>query len=91
MTQRDHEEFSQYLQQKTDRDRLQALQPVEAPERPPSRFNRRNLLALVAGTAVAGEAVTLGYPLVTGQNAANQGARQRHLDASPSAIPSIAN
>src|SRR5262245_21733986 len=76
VTRRDHEEFSQYLQEKTERDRLQLqqLQPVKTPETPPSKLNRRSILTWVAGTAVVGEAVTLGYPLLTAQNAANQDA-----------------
>ena len=40
VTRQDHEEFSQYLQEKTARDQLQVSLPVEAPERPPSKLNR---------------------------------------------------
>ena len=86
VTQHDHEEFSEYLQEKIARDRQQTLRPADAPQRPRSRLNRRSLLTWAAGTAVVGEAVTLGYPLVTGQNAPGQGVGgatstepQRHL------------
>jgi hypothetical protein len=72
VTQQDHAEFSEYLQKKIARERKQQLQPLDAPERPRPKLNRRSLLTWVAGTAAVGEAVTLGYPLVTGQNAANQ-------------------
>src|SRR5262245_3223114 len=61
----DHAEFSEYLQKKIERERGQQLQTVEAPEKPRPKLNRRSLLTWVAGTAAVGEAVTLGYPLVT--------------------------
>src|ERR1700682_4488843 len=44
VTQQDHEEFSEYLQKKIARDRLQKLHPADAPERPPSKLDRRSLL-----------------------------------------------
>src|SRR5262249_57060297 len=72
VAQQDHAEFSEYLQKKMERERKQQLQTVEWPDKPRPTLNRRNLLTWVAGTAAVGEAVTLGYPLVTGQNAANQ-------------------
>jgi len=92
VTRRDHEEFSQYLQEKTERDRLQLqqlqqLQPVKTPETPPSKLNRRSILTWVAGTAVVGEAVTLGYPLLTAQNAANQDAGGATSTAPSTASP----
>ena len=68
VTQQDNAEFSQYLQEKSARDERLKVQLAEPPPRPRSMLNRRNILTLAAGTAVVGEAVTLGYPLVTGQS-----------------------
>ena len=45
-----------------------------APEQP-SKFNRRNLLKVVAGTAVAGEAAAATYSWVTSGSVSDQGAR----------------
>src|SRR3954466_2807315 len=64
----DHEIFSEYLQEKIAREQQQKVQFVEPPPKAPTKVNRRSLLTWVAGTAVVGEAVTLGYPMVTGQN-----------------------
>jgi hypothetical protein len=52
VTQSDHQAFQDYLNQKAQA--LPAPQDAAAPEQP-SKFNRRNLLKVVAGTAVAGE------------------------------------
>ena len=68
VTQQDNAEFSQYLQEKSARDERLKVQWAEPPAPPRSLLNRRNILTLAAGTAVVGEAVTLGYPLVTGQS-----------------------
>ena len=73
MTQQDNAEFSRYLQEKGARDERLKVQLAEPPAPPRSLLNRRNILTLAAGTAVVGEAVTLGYPLVTGQSTASPG------------------
>src|SRR5712691_4123742 len=57
VTQQDHEQFSEYLQEKTARDQQQATRPADAPPVGPSRINRRSMLKWAAGTAVAGETV----------------------------------
>ena len=49
------------------RDQQQAAQLADAPPAAPSRLNRRSLLKWAAGTAAAGEAATLGYPMVAGE------------------------
>jgi thiocyanate desulfurase len=64
VTQRDHEEFSAYLQEKSEREQRQNATVSDAPPTPRSRIDRRRLLRLVAGTAVAGEAAALGYQMV---------------------------
>src|SRR5512145_2244572 len=71
----DNEAFSEYLQKKTERDQRQEAQVAEPPQRKPVKVNRRTLLTWAAGTAAVGEAVTLGYPLVTGQNIPDHGAK----------------
>ena len=68
MTQQDHEEFSEYLQEKSARDQQQETRPADAPPVAPSKINRRSMLKWAAGTAVVGEAVALGYTMVTGQD-----------------------
>src|SRR5262249_844282 len=73
VTQQDHAEFSQYLQEKSARDERLKVQWAEPPARSRSLLKRRNILTLAAGTAVVGEAVTLGYPLVSGQSTASTG------------------
>src|SRR5215469_2044611 len=61
VTQNDHQAFQDYLN-----DKARAVPaPVEAPPKTKSKFNRRNLLKVVAGTAVAGEAAAVGYSWVT--------------------------
>ena len=64
----DHEVFSEYLQEKIARDQQQKVRLAEPPPKVPPKVNRRSLLTWAAGTAVVGEAVTLGYPMVTGQS-----------------------
>ena len=61
VTQDDHQAFQDYLNDKA----RSVPAPVEPPAKPESKFNRRNLLKVVAGTAVAGEAVAVGYSWVT--------------------------
>jgi hypothetical protein len=68
VAERDHNEFSDYLQEKRAREQQQAAPPVEAPQAAPSRINRRSMLKWAAGTAAAGEAAALGYQMVTGQD-----------------------
>src|SRR5262249_10078829 len=52
-----------------------APQTAAAPQTAPRKLNRRSLLTWAAGTAVVGEAVTLGYPMLTGQSILDHGAR----------------
>ena len=71
VTQDDHQAFQDYLNDKA--------RSVPAPvEQPPakSKFNRRNLLKVVAGTAVAGEAAAVGYSWVTASS--DPGAQRAH-------------
>ena len=81
VTQQDHEVFSEYLQEKIAREQQQKVQLAEPPPKAPTKVNRRSLLTWAAGTAVVGEAVTLGYPMVTGQSIPAQGLQHgwRHL------------
>ena len=65
VTQRDHDDFSAYVQEKSARDQQQKA-PIEAPRREASRVNRRSMLKLVAGTAAGAEAAAYGYQTVTG-------------------------
>ena len=67
VTQQDNAAFTEYLQEKRERDKRQTVQLADPPPRKPLKVNRRSLLTWAAGTAVVGEAVTLGYPMVTGQ------------------------
>ncbi len=66
VAQQDNEDFSEYLREKASRDQQQAPQPAPVPppaagpQTAPRRLNRRSLLTWAAGTAVVGEAVTLG-------------------------------
>jgi hypothetical protein len=81
VAQQDNEAFSDYLRKKAARDEQETAQAAAAPqaasvsERAPKKLNRRSLLTWAAGTAVVGEAVTLGYPMLTGQNIPDHGAR----------------
>jgi thiocyanate desulfurase len=70
VTQHDHQAFQDYLSQKE--------QTTSAPKdesQQPSKFNRRNLLKVVAGTAVAGEAAAATYSWVTGGSVSDPGAK----------------
>src|SRR5262245_52312437 len=67
VTQQDNEAFAEYLQEKRARDERQQVQVLDPPQRKPLKLNRRSLLTWAAGTAVVGEAATLGYPMLTGQ------------------------
>ena len=60
VTQDDHQAFQDYLN-----DKARTLPTPVEPARKQSKFNRRNLLKVVAGTAVAGEAAAVGYSWVT--------------------------
>src|ERR1700758_2708667 len=80
VAQQDNEDFSDYLREKAARDQQQAPEPAPAqtapaPQTAPRKLNRRSLLTWAAGTAVVGEAVTLGYPMLTGQSIPDQGAK----------------
>ena len=66
---KDRADFEEYLNQKRQRDAL----PPEAPPRP-SKFDRRTMLKVVTGTAIAGETGALGYSWVKGS--ADQSAKQ---------------
>ena len=66
VAQKDHEEFSEYLQEKRSSDQQPEAPP--APEVAPSQFNRRSLLKWAAGTAAVGEAAVLGHQVITGQD-----------------------
>ena len=70
VAQDDHQAFKDYLSQKAQvappaKDELKDEPP------PPSKFNRRNLLKVVAGTAVAGEAAAAGYAWMTSGSASD--------------------
>jgi len=78
VTQQDNQDFSDYLQRKAARDQEQpapAPPVASAPQQPARKLNRRSLLTWAAGTAVVGEAVTLGYPVLTGQGVPDHGAK----------------
>ena len=80
VAQQDNEDFSNYLREKAARDQQQepssapTPQTAAAPQTAPRKLNRRSLLTWAAGTAVVGEAVTLGYPVLTGQSIPDHGA-----------------
>ena len=71
--QQDNEDFSRYLQEKKVRDEQQVAQPADAPQKTSAKLNRRSILTWAAGTAAVGEAVVLGYPMVTGQSTSTRG------------------
>ena len=98
VAQQDNERFSEYLREKAARDEAKTAQPPPtaqpaARQRPgSSKFNRRSVLTWAAGTAVVGEAVTLGYPMLSGQGVPDQGAATpARLIPNPNAIRSTAN
>src|SRR4051812_35326679 len=66
VTEQDHREFQGYLEQKA-----RQVVPADDPPEKPSLVNRRNLLKVVAGTAVAGEAAAVGYSWVKAGPASN--------------------
>ena len=70
VTETDRQQFQHYLQQKA--------QIAPAPRREPAakpKFNRRNLLKVVAGTAVVGEAAAVGHSWITAGSVSEQGAK----------------
>src|SRR5262249_37195612 len=76
VTQRDHEDFLQYQEEKARQNeaaqaRRSARQTAEAK---PRNVNRRNFLTVVAGTAAVGEAAALGYA-IKNQSISAHGAR----------------
>src|SRR5215470_15839253 len=75
VAQQDNEDFSNYLREKAGRDQQQEPPSPPTPQTAPRKLNRRSLLTWAAGTAVVGEAVTLGYPVLTGQSIPDHGAR----------------
>src|SRR6516165_1199500 len=92
VAQQDNEDFSNYLREKAARDQQQEPPSAPTPQTAPRKLNRRSLLTWAAGTAVVGEAVTLGYPVLTGQSIPDHGAR--HAGATytePQRHPMIAN
>ena len=78
----DHREFQEYLEQKS----RQVALAEDPPHAEPSLVNRRNILKVVAGTAVAGEAAAVGYSWVKGGAASSTPAGDFHAghNASPS-------
>jgi thiocyanate desulfurase len=81
VTKDDRQAFQDYLNQK-EQAKAHVAQKTETPakpeaqpggSKPASKFNRRNLLKAVAGTAIAGEAVSTGYSWVS--SIPNQGAQ----------------
>src|SRR5215470_7453468 len=76
VTETDHQAFQDYLNQKAQRSpapKDEAHSKDEA--RRQSKLNRRNLLKVVAGTAVAGEAAYVTHSWVTGGSVSDQGAK----------------
>ena len=83
VTEEDHREFRTYLEQKE-----QQLARVDAPTPDkPSLVNRRNILKVVAGTAVAGEAAAIGYSWVKAGPASN--APAGNLNTGPQREPIV--
>ena len=71
ITQDDHQAFQDYLN-----DKARTLPTPVEPARKQSKFNRRNLLKVVAGTAVAGEAAAVGYSWIKSSGSvSDQGAK----------------
>src|SRR5262245_37480492 len=71
----DHREFQKYLQQKAQ----QILHADASAPAKPSVVNRRNILKVVAGTAIAGEAAAVGYSWVNAGPASNAPAGGFHV------------
>ena len=76
VTQQDYEAFRQYEQEKARQNKAGQIRPPKevAAETPPSRFNRRNFLTVVASTAAGGGAAVLTYA-VKNQGIPAQGLR----------------
>src|SRR5262249_27768845 len=77
------EDFADYRREKAVCDQQQTPQPAPEqtaplPQTAPRKLNRRSLLTWAAGTAVVGEGVTLGYPMLTGQSIPDHGALNLH-------------
>src|ERR1043166_8312723 len=72
VTRQDHEAFPNYRRKRGGRARQRARHPADPPRAAPTKLNRRTLLTWAAGTAAVGEAVTLGYPLVSGPSIPDQ-------------------
>ena len=95
VTQRDHEEFVTYLEEKRSREeqkRAEQSEPVQVAPEPadiagaaPSNLNRRSFLTVVAGTAAVGEAAALGHMIIKDQAIPSHGAKhaRRYLYRSP--------
>jgi hypothetical protein len=83
VTEEDHRQFQDYLEQKA----LQVAPADDPPPGKPSLLNRRNLLKVVAGTAVAGEAAAVGYSWVNAGPASNAPAGS--LNAGPQREPIV--
>jgi hypothetical protein len=75
VTDADHREFQKYLQQKAQ----QILHADASAPAKPSVVNRRNILKVVAGTAIAGEAAAVGYSWVNAGPASNAPAGGFHV------------
>lgn len=66
----DRQQFQYYLRQKAE-----AIPAPVAPPSTKSKFNRRGLLSVVAGTAVVGEAAAAAYSWITADAIPDHGAR----------------
>ncbi len=75
VAERDREDFQAYLLAKKEADarRIRALAPTTERRR---RFSRRTLLGAAAGTAVVAEAGLVGYNMLGGDSASDNGVRQ---------------
>jgi thiocyanate desulfurase len=69
VNEQDHREFQVYLEEKA----RQAAPTAPPPPLKKITLSRRNALKVVAGTAVAGEAVALGYSLTSGSASKSAG------------------
>ena len=66
VTQKDHDEFSEYLQEKRARDQQQKA-PI-ASAAPGAQSQPAQHVEMVAGTAVVGEAAAFGHQMITGED-----------------------